>query len=323
MTAAGFDQQVGYATESTFGTFVSPTRHLEHVKSGLKSERRDFMSKGVKAGRRTGFRYLKGPEVVAGPISHELSPANIGLLLVQGMGAVSTSGSNPYTHVITPGALVETRGTSVQVGTPSYDGTVRPFNFAGCQVTGGSITVKAGAQEAAMIDLNWVGQHFQNAGDGDTPTSLASTSYDSNWLPFTGFNAVLTLNGSEYEFDELTFTFDNGLRVGNYTARSTTPHRAKPAKEEAHRTYGLRVTSDFWDLTSLNRAYTPTEVSYSLALTSGTSSLTIAGAMKTMPETPTIDGTKVTKETLNLVPVSSSSDAATCTMTLVNANSTP
>ncbi|MGK3946779.1 hypothetical protein ABK046_51500, partial [Streptomyces caeruleatus] len=74
---------------------------------------------------------------MAGQITHELSPANIGMLLVQAMGAVSTSGAGPYTHVITPGPLVATRSLTVQVGTPDFGGTVRPFNFTGCQVKNG------------------------------------------------------------------------------------------------------------------------------------------------------------------------------------------
>lgn len=321
-TASGFDSQVGYAIESPTGTFTAPTRAIEHVKSGLKSIRKDYPSKGIKAGRRSAVRMLTGTEVVAGPISHELSPANIGMLLVQGMGAVSTSGAGPYTHVITPGALVQTQTLSVQVGTPSYDGTVRPLNFTGCQIAGFNIGVKSG-DNAAMLDIDWVGQHLQSTGVGDTVAALTAASYSSSWAPFTGLQAVLSIAGSVYEFDDLTFSCKNGLRTGNYTARSTTPGRAKLSKEQDLRTWTCAVKSDFWDLTVLNRAFAGTEVAFSLALTSGTSSLTLAGNVHTQTESPTVEGTALIKDALNLEFVSSSTDAAACTFTLVNGESSP
>lgn len=322
MTASGFDSQVGYAIESPTGTFTAPTRAIEHVKSGLKSVRNDKLSSAVKAGRRGAMRVHKGVEVVAGPIVHELSPVNIGMLLVQGMGAVSTSGANPYTHVITPGPLVETQTLTVQVGTPSYDGTVRPFNFTGCQLAGFGIDVKAGG-DPIMLTGDWVGQHLQSTGDGDTVTALTSASYSSTWAPFSGLNAVLSIAGSEYEFDDLSFKAVNGLRTGNYVARTTTPSQAKLSKEQDLRSWTCAIKSDFWDLTVLNRAFAKTEVAFSLALTNGANTLTIAGNVHTMPDSPTVEGAGLVKDALNLSFLSSTSDAAACTFTLVNTNSAP
>lgn len=322
MTAAGFDSQVGYAAESSFGTFTNPTRAIEHVKSGLKSTRTDSASKGIKAGRRTKVRTLRGREVVAGAIAHELSPAAIGQLLVQGMGAVSTTGAGPYEHVITPGPLVETRGMSVQVGTPSFNGTVNPLNFSGCQIPSGTITVKAG-DEPAMIDFDWVGQHMQNTADGDTVAALVSAVYNSAWSPFTGLNAVLTIDGAEYEFDDLTFSFDNGLRTGHYTAKSTHPDRANKSKEQNLRSYGLAVKSDLWDLDEMIREFAGTDIEVSLALTSGTSSLTLDGLAHSPVDTPTVDGMALVKKSLNFEFLSPTADAAAMTWTLVNGDSAP
>lgn len=321
MTAAGWDQQVGYGIESTFGTFVPPTRAIEHVKSNMRSVRQDIISKGVKAGRRTGFRRMKGLEVVGGTIAHELSPVNIGVLLVQAMGAVSTTGAGPYTHTITPGPLVETRSLSVQVGTPDYAGTVQPFNFSGCQVKSATITVKAG--EIAMIEIDWVGQHLQNTGDGDTVAGLTAAVYSATWAPFTSLNAALSIAGSAYEFDEVTIKIDNGLRTGNYTSKATNPARANRAKEEGLRSITATVKSDLWDLTAMNRAFAGTEVAFSLALTNSPHSLTFAGNCRTLPQSPELQDGKITKDTLALDLLSATSDAAAFTATLVNADSTP
>jgi hypothetical protein len=321
VTSAEWDQQVGYALESPLGTFTAPTRAIEHVKSGLKSTRRDVPSKGKRAGRRGPVRMLRGVEVVAGVITHELSPASIALPIVQAMGAVATTGSGPYSHACTDGVFVESRALSVQAGVPDAGGTVRPENYIGCQIKGGKITVKAGS-EPIMIDLDFVGRHMQSTGDGDTVAALTTAVYNSAWAPMTGLNAVLSINGSEYEFDELTFDFDNALRTGFYVARSTTPGQAKISKESGQRRKSVTLKSDFHDLTVLNRAVAGTEVAFSLAMTQGTGSVTIAGNVRTQVDAPTA-GDGVTKEGLTLDFVHATADASACTITVVNGDSAP
>jgi len=321
MTAAGFDSQVGYAVESPSGTYTAPTRAIEHVKSTLKSVRPPIISKGIKAGRRHQGRSAKGLEVVAGTITHELSPINTGMLFKQGMGAVSTSGAGPYTHVFTPGALVETQTLSIQVGTPSENGTINPLNFTGCQINGFTITSKTG--EYVMLDLDVVGQHMQNTGDGDTVAGLTAAVYSSTWAPFSHLHGVLSIAGSEYEFDDVAITVANNLKTGRYTHRSTTPSQAKVAKESGWRGFSAVVNSDFWNLTAMNRAFAGTEVAFSWALTNGSNTLTIAGNVRTDPDTPVIDGTDNVKQGLALNFVSLTSDAAAFTATLVNTDSAP
>lgn len=320
MTASGFDSQVGYALESPSGTFTAPARALEHVKSGLKSTRPPIISKGIKAGRRHQGRSSLGMEVVAGPITHELSPINTGLLFTQLMGAVATSGAGPYTHVFTPGPLVETQTLTVQVGTPSDDGTVNPFNFTGCQIEDATITSKTG--EVVMLDLGFIGQHKQTA-TTDTVAALTAASYSSTWAPYTCLHGALSLGGSAYEFDDCAIKIKNNLKTGRYTHRATTPSQAKVAKENGWRDFTAVVTSDFWDLTATNRAFLGTEAAFSLVFTNGANVLTFAGNVRTEPETVTVDGPNGVKQALALNFVSLTSDAAALTITLVNTNALP
>ena len=321
MTGAAFDSQVGYAVESPSGTFTAPTRAIEHVKSSLNSVRPPIISKGMKAGRRTGFRSYKGAEVVKGTITHELAPVAVGMLFKQGVGAVATSGAGPFTDIYTPGPLVETQTLSVQVGTPDDAGTVNPLNFIGCQIPSFAVNVKTG--EVVMIDIDFVGQHLQNTGDGDTVAGLTAATYNAAWAPFTWANAALTLNGAAFEFDDLTIKIDNGLRTDHYTTRATNPSRPKISKESDQRLFTCQLNSDLWDITAMNRAFAGTEVAFSLALTSGASSLTFAGAVRTDPFSPTIDGPGNLKQALNLTFVSATSDAAALTITQVTTDTLP
>jgi hypothetical protein len=322
MTSSGFDSQVGYAIESPSGTYTAPTRAIEHVKSALTSKRDPIISQGIKANRRHQGRSSKGIEVVGGSVLHELAPQNTGMLFTQLMGAVANSGAGPYTHVFTSGPLVETQSLTVQVGTPDDAGTINPLNFLGCQIASATITVPAQAKPV-MIEPTFVGQHLQNTGDGDTPGTLVAATYAATYVPFTSLNAVLTLAGAEFEFDDLTINIDNGLKTGRYTARSTNPSRAKIAKESGWRTWSVNVNADLWNLVAMNRAFASTEVAFSLALTAGTASLTIAGNVRTDPFSPTVDGPDTLKQGLKMDFVSLTSDAAAMTMTLVNSDATP
>lgn len=321
-TASGFDSQVGYALESPSGTFTAPTRAIEHVKSGLMSTRPPIISKGIKAGRRHQGRSSLGLETVAGPITHELSPANTGLLFRHLMGAVNTSGAGPYTHVFTPGPLVETSSLTVQVGTPDDAGTVNPFNFTGCQINGASIGSRIG--EVVMLDLDFIGQHKQVA-TTDTVAALTAATYSATWAPFTCLHGALSLNGSAYEFDDCTIKIMNNLKTGRHVHRAAAsrPAEAKIAKESGWRDFTATVNSDFWDLQAMNRAFLGTEVAFSLVFTNGAATLTFAGNVRTAPFTPTVDGPETLKQGLELSFVSLTSDAAALTCTLVNADSAP
>lgn len=311
MTASTFDSQVGYAVESPTGTYTAPTRTIEHVSSSMKLEVDRIPSKGIKAARRHQGRWFPGAQRVKGNLVHELAPSNMGLILKQLMGASATSGSGPYEHVLTPGATVQTTTLTAQVLTPSVDGTTRVLSFLGCHIVGATITSKVG--EVAMIDLEMYGQHL------DVGQSAAAAAYASAWAPFTFLHGVLTFAGSEYEFDDITINYTNSLKVDRHVHRSTTPARPKTSLEAGFREWTATINSDFHDLTALNRAIAGTEAAFSLVFTNGAShSLTIAGNVRSDVDSPTIDGVDTVKQSLPLVFVSTTSDAAAMTMTLVN-----
>jgi len=315
MTAAGFDSQVGYALESPTGTFTAPTRALEHVKSTLKLEIDRIASKGMKAGRRHQGRWFPGGQRVKGTVSHELSPINTGLLLRTLMGAVSTSGAGPYVHVYTPGVLTQTNTLTVQVGTPSVDGTVNSLSFLGNHIVGATITSKVG--EVAMIDVEFYGQHL------DVGQSLTAASYSSTWAPFTFLHGVLTIAGSEYEFDDITLKYSNGMRTDRHVHRTTTPARPKTSLESGFREWTATINSDFHGLTALNRAIAGTEAAFVLTFTSGPNIIKFEGNVRSDVDSPTVDGPETLKTSLPLVFLSTTSDAAAMTITQTTTESTP
>jgi hypothetical protein len=315
MTAAGFDSQVGYAIESPSGTFTAPTMAIEHVKSTLKLEVDRIPSKGIKAGRRHQGRWFPGAQRVKGTVSHELSPINIGKLLRTLMGAVNTTGAGPYVHTYTPGVLTQTNTLTVQVGTPSVDGTVRSLSFLGNHIVGATFTSKIG--EAVMADFEFYGQHL------DVGQSLTAASYSSTWAPFTFLHGVLTIAGSEYEFDDITLKYTNALRTDRHVHRTTTPARPKTSLESGFREWTASINSDFHDLTALNRAIAGTEAAFALTFTSGANIIVFSGNVRSDVDSPTVDGPETVKQSLPLVFVSTTSDAAAMTITQTTTESAP
>ena len=315
MTAAGFDSQVGYAIESPSGTFTAPTFAVEHVKSSLKLEINRIQSQGIKAGRRHQGRWFPGAQRVKGNVMHEMSAIGMGKLWRTLMGAVSTSGAGPYTHIYTPGVLTQTNTLTVQVGTPDVAGTINVLSFLGCHIVGMTITSKVG--EAAMVDIEFYGQHL------DVGQSLTAASYSATWAPLTFLQGVLTFAGSEYEFDDITLNYKNALRVDRHVHRATTPARPKTSLESGFREWTATINSDFHSLTALNRAIAGTEAAFSLVFTSGPNSLTFAGNVRSDVDSPTVDGPETLKSGLPLVFTSTTSDAAAMTITQVTTESSP
>jgi hypothetical protein len=315
MTSAGFDSQVGYAIESPSGTFTAPTFAVEHVKSSLKLEIDRIPSKGIKAGRRHQGRWFPGAQRVKGNVQHEMSAIGMGKLFRTLMGAVNTTGSGPYQHVYTPGVLTQTNTLTVQVGTPDVAGTINVLSFLGCHIVGMTITSKVG--EAAMVDIEFYGQHL------DVGQSLTAASYSSTWAPLTFLQGVLSIAGSEYEFDDITLSYKNGLRTDRHVHRSTTPARPKTSLESGFREWTATVNSDFHSLTALNRAIAGTEAAFSLVFTSGANTLTFAGNARSDVDSPVVDGPETLKNGLPLVFLSTTSDAAAMTITQVTTESSP
>lgn len=316
MPGSAIDSQIGYAAESTPGTYVAPTRTLEHVSETLKLNKTRIESKGIRAGRRGGSgRWRDGVQFVDGGVKHELSAANIGQILRALAGAVNTSGVGPYTHVFTYGPLVESAMT-IQVGRPDVGGTVRAFSYLGCQIVKAQISSKT--NEISQLSFDVYGQHE------DTGQSLAATVYPAAWQPFTFANLVLSLGGAEYEFDDLTLDFNSGLKTGRHTHRTTNPTRPRISKEAAFRMAGGTINSEFIDLAAYNRFVNGTEAAFSAVWNAGASAqLTIAGNVRFDGTTPNVTGPDMLKQGLPFKFLSTTSDNAMLTITLINGDATP
>jgi hypothetical protein len=308
---SGLAGQFGVEVEGTSGTYETPTHFLEFINEAIKLNITQVASNGIRAGRRTRHAMVPSTRVVEGPSSHELTAETVGEVFRLMFGAVNTSGSNPYTHVFTPGDLPS--GT-VQVGTPGTGGTVHPRSYLGMRVASWTLTVSP-SNTFAMLEIQWIGR------DETTSETLASASY-ATFTRFTFAHATFSIAGSEVCVDEVTISGNNNL---NTTHKVCSADAGKPSIREAGwRDYTLTAVADFADLTQYNRYKNATEVAFELELNAGSSAiLTIAGNVHFIGETPNVSGPEVLKQPIPATFVHGTSDASAITATLVNADSAP
>lgn len=312
--ASGLAGQIGFAAESTYGTFVAPTRFLELNSSSIKYERERIESQGIRAGRRVLHRWTGGVQRVAGDVEFEMAPQGFGLLWLNILGANTTTGSNPYTHTMTPGDL-SGKSLSVQVGKPDIGGVVRVFSYLGCKITGAELS--AAVNEYAMMNLSFYGNHL------DTSQTLGTASYPANLTPFDFTKGTVTLAAAGFDVKEFSLSIDNGLAVDRHFLRTTTPERSKEPLENNRRSVTGSLTADFTDLTAFNRFVNGTEAALVLTFDAGASAkTTITMNVRFDGEDPEL-GQELLEQPLPFKAVSATSDAAALTVAVVNADTTP
>jgi hypothetical protein len=313
--ASGQGGQIGLIGESTYGTFVAPTRFHEFVSESLALERERIESVGLGAGRRVQRRWAAGIQRVTGDVEFELAAQGFGLLFTHIFGAVATAGTNPYTHTFTPGDLTG-KSLTVQVGRPDIAGTVRVFSYLGMKVTGAEIT--GAVNDYAKMTVSFYGAHE------DTTQTLATATYPATLSPFTFVHGSVTVAGSAFDVREFSFNIDNALAVDRHFIRATTPERPKEPLEAGWRQVTGSLSADFTDLTAYNRYVAGTEAALVLTFNASASAiLTITMNVRYDGETPTIGGPDLLELTLPFKAISTTSDAAAVTAVLTNADVAP
>ena len=305
---SGLAGQFGLAIESTPGTYLAPDHFLEFLQEGIQKNVDQVRSAGIRAGRRTAHAMVASSWEVSGSSSHELTAETVGAIFRLALGAVATTGAGPYTHTFTPGDLPT--GT-VQVGTPGTAGTVHPRSYTGMKIGGWSLNVDPGPT-FVELQIDWVGE------DETQAQALAVASY-STFTRFTFAHCTFQLAGSEVCVESVSVTGDNNLDMVHHICDSGAP----TYRESGLRTYSGSAVADFADLTQYNRYLNATEVAFSLALASGTSSLTITGNVHFTGETPTVTGAEVLKQPIPFEFVHATADASAFKVVLVNDDSTP
>lgn len=310
--STGIAAQCAFKAESTYGTYVAPTAFFPLLSEAVKFDVARIDSGAIRTGRvmMDSTDWAAGQKTVSGQVNLELYDRTSALLFVHALGAVSTTGSGPYTHTITPGNLLG-KSLTMQIGRPSTDGTVRAFSYLGTKIKSWTLTAKSGDLVKMTLDLL--------ARDEDTGQSLASASFTSGIKPFVFTGAAVSVGGSSLtNCREFTIQGTNNLadrRVVN-SALMLEP------VDGAHRSVKGTITMEFDSLTQYNRYTGATEAAVVLTFTQGSNTITITLNCRFDGNTPAVAGPDVLTLPLDFTAVGST-DAAAITVVCVNGDSAP
>lgn len=305
--SAGLAGQIGWKSESTWGTAVTPDLfHAGYLNGNPVREQPPLVSKGIRAGRRLPTAIAAGAKTVEGQFEFELYASPMATLLRHLFGTIATTGTNPYTHTASLGPL-NSKSLTIQVGIPGTGGTVHPFTYSGCKVP--EWTLKGVAGEYAKLEAS------VSAKDYVTATALATATYLSS-VPFTFVQGSVSIAGvSQANVEEFALNVKRPLRIQHPIGSATIMEQFEEGQAEAEITCKARFSN--LTLHDLNN----TAVAVVLAFTDGTHSLTVTSNAWVVPATPELEGADAISEfEFKAIPYGST-DAAGVTAVLINAES--
>ena len=187
--ASGLGATVGFSKESTFNTFVAPTKFMTFQKEGFKLKKNIVQSKALHGGLyNLATRRAFTTRTVDASLDADVYDRGQGLLWAQSLGGTAPTPTQfattgVYYAVFTPG---DTTGEtlSFQIGRPQNNGTVQAFSYGGVKITDWEVKQETGKQAALTF-----------TGDGATeltaPVYSAPSYVASNMLHFAEANLIL------------------------------------------------------------------------------------------------------------------------------------
>lgn len=190
---SGLGGQVGFAPETTYGTYVAPTKFIEGH-ANLKDESQFIVGGDIAAGRmqKLGSRRVKTAFGAAGTFSAEVANKGMGPLLQALMGTTVTpviQGAGPahlQTHTF---ADPFGKSLTLQEGLPDLSaGTVRPYTFLGCKVLSAEFACAVGELLTAEWEID-----SREVVENQT---LVAASYPTGLAPFNWQQSTLKIGAN-------------------------------------------------------------------------------------------------------------------------------
>ncbi len=312
---SGMVAQLGVKAETTWGTFVAPTRFYPLISESLTEDIERIESEGIITGRRllTSEQWAAGNVIVGGDIESELYQQGMGALLKACFGAVSTTGAGPYVHTFTPGDLTDDH-LSVQVGKPDVAGTVQPFSFYGMKVDEWELAIEAGGLVTLTTSL--VGKQLATA------DALATASFGTGAAtPFTFKHASATVAGGAAKVKKINIKGSNGLDADRRFIG--TEYIDEPLEADL-REYSGTLDLEFESLTMYNRFRNANEFAVVATISAGASaSLAVTMNVRADGSTPEVDGRGIVQLSIPFKVIGTTTDALGITAVLTNTDATP
>lgn len=307
MTAGGLGSSIGFAPETTYGTYAVPTRWLEFMDDSLDFNKVIADAQGLKQGRlvEPGNRSVIGTSDALGDIHLEIPTKSLGLLLSMFMGANTLTQQGVTTAWLQVHTLADLLGKSatIQKGVASALGVVTPYSFLGCK--GSKFDIQASVAKFVT------GKFTFDAMDVVTAQSYAAPTYvpNPNNFVFTGgtinvggtptfSTTALSTGGTPVAaISDFTLSVDRVLETGRYYFNNA-GKKAEPVSGIPSIT--LAVKADYIDTTFTAAHLADTSLSVVLTFVGATIATTyketlqiVLPLVKFRGELPKINGPKI------------------------------
>tara|TARA_Y100000593_G_scaffold64779_1_gene119427 strand:+ start:978 stop:1934 length:957 start_codon:yes stop_codon:yes gene_type:complete len=303
---------VGIAEEDTWGTAKSTAvgdggvwRPL--ISSGLTRTIEKVPRPTLKVGSAGAMRraHFVQADLAGGTFSIEASYRSMGMLCKHLMGAVATSGTNPYTHVYTFADDVPL-GLTIE----NVRGTGTSEKFEGCRLNSGTFAVSAGGVMTCEFDV--IAQTSATRGSATTIT------YGGTDAPILHSQAgQFTFNGATYDLIDMSLVVNNALATRQHLGSAVT---AKPLRSD-FQSVEMSITVEVED--ALYAAFiADTESDAHITFTDGTRSFRVdlENAYLSTASDPVSDA-NVIRQTITLIGQSDGTNEG-LKLTVINGDST-
>lgn len=300
MSRSGLFTQFGVADESTYGTYVAPTRFLEFLEESMKLDIERNESKGLRSGQRIlrQDHWKAGKRGAAGSVSLEVPNKGFGVFLKHMLGTIATTTDGTgRIHTASLGDLFGDYMT-MQFGRPDIAGTVQPFSYVGCKVVDWELTNSPDEYLICNLGID--------ARDESTSQALVAATAPSATDIFHWSECTVTVGGSSFEPQSIAIKGTNGQKTDRHHLRGS-GLKKEPIENEM-REITVELDADFESLTAYNRYSAGTHVAVVSTWTSTLNYDTAKpfkvvvtiNAARTDGDTPNIDGADLVPQKLSL-----------------------
>lgn len=198
---SGLGGSFGIGQETTFGTYVAPTRFHEVDKANLKKAKNTTQGGGLAAGRfaQLGSRRVVTTMAGGGTAEMEVPSKGFGLILNNLFGGTVVpvqQGAGPaylQTHPIADNAG---KFFTAQSGVPDTTGVVRPYSFIGSKIT--AVEFSCGVDELLSAKIDVDSRDVTEAQGLAAPSYIAGTQprhFGEMAVKFGAFGAEAAVQG--------------------------------------------------------------------------------------------------------------------------------
>jgi len=242
---SGLAAQLGFAAETTWGTYQTPDHFVEFVSEQMKLDRTRTLAKGIRPNKTVprSQRFRTTKIQAGGTINLEANSNSFGLLFKHMLGASAQiadgAGYKRSYTLADPFGL----GLTVQIGTVAITGSVLTRSYLGCKVTDWELATQIDSPLNLTLTLDAVNE--------DTTQSLATASYASNTTSevFFADECALTIAGSTLKTYDFKISGKNNSKVDRFYVGSQ--YKGEPILN-AYRDLTGTITADFNDFTIYN-----------------------------------------------------------------------